>query len=320
LICLSFQVYSHQIMLKSFDLYNRGEQNAANILKDFLIENSNNAAEDIMPQNLKAYEFDLNADGSNEIIGIVYSEKYSTRAGYHLFILQKKSHNYEDISGLYVNCRHKVVVLKSKTNGYYALKTYSSRNLGEFPYMSKYSREGFFSSDCLYNTAANNIIMNIHSFRDFVKLYADNIKCYKKFNFQIPGGDNANKVLYTFILKDLEKFPEFTKIEQEHVMAYEFDLNADGINEILGIAYSTYYFSQNGYHLFILQKNLITGEYKDISVLNIEPLQNLFVLKEKTNGYYNLRFYTSDQPENLPSLAVFDSGTCMYLRNKLIHS
>lgn len=102
----------------------------------------------------------------------------------------------------------------------------------------------------------------------------------------------ASKILYNYVLTDVDMTPkeieEIARITPERVNAFEYDLNSDGIKEVIGVVYSTYYYgSIDGYHLFVLQKQNET--YKDVSSVSIEPIAgNLVILKKKKNGYYKL--------------------------------
>ena len=97
---------------------------------------------------------------------------------------------------------------------------------------------------------------------------------YKILDFSNEKSEpEANKILYEYVLKTQNKTPEeiknFARITPESVRAFEFDLNNDGTNEIVGVVYSTLYLGTAGYNLFILQKQ--PDGYKDISFSNFEP-------------------------------------------------
>ena len=120
---------------------------------------------------------------------------------------------------------------------------------------------------------------------------------YCKLDFS--GGESdkqAGKILYEYVLKELNKTPEeakdFARIEPETVKAFEVDLNDDGENEIVGVVYSTFYLGTAGYSLFILQKQ--QSWYKDISILVFEPQKKVYILKNKTNGYHDIKLSGSN--------------------------
>ena len=115
---------------------------------------------------------------------------------------------------------------------------------------------------------------------------------YKAIIFK-NGEKDANETLYEFIKKEYP--PEdlkFWDFSENSVCAYKVDLNNDGINEILGyvkpLSFQGWY---DGTNLFILKK--IKNEYINICISGIQfsPLRNLYILKNKTNEYYDLKFY-----------------------------
>lgn len=113
-----------------------------------------------------------------------------------------------------------------------------------------------------------------------------------QYNLMDNSEPAASKILYDYVLNNINMPPkeieEMTGITPESVNAFEYDLNGDGTNEIIGIVYSTYYYgSVDGYHLFVLQKQNET--YKNISMVSIEPMAgDLVILKKKKNGYHRL--------------------------------
>ena len=120
---------------------------------------------------------------------------------------------------------------------------------------------------------------------------------YRKLNFS--GGESdkhVGKILYEYVLKELNKTPEeakdFARIEPETVKAFEVDLNDDGEKEIVGMVYSTFYLGTAGYSLFILQKQ--HSGYKNISILVFEPQRKVYILKTKTNGYHDIKLSGSN--------------------------
>lgn len=120
---------------------------------------------------------------------------------------------------------------------------------------------------------------------------------YCKLDFSDGESDKqAGKILYEYVLKELNKTPEeakeFARIEPETVKAFEVDLNDDGEKEIVGVVYSTFYLGTAGYSLFILQKQ--QSEYKDISILVFEPQKKVYILNNKTNGYHDIKLSGSN--------------------------
>lgn len=120
---------------------------------------------------------------------------------------------------------------------------------------------------------------------------------YCKLDFSDGESDKqAGKILYEYVLKELNKTPEeakeFARIEPQSVRAFEIDLNDDGEKEIVGMVYSTLYLGTAGYSLFILQKQ--QSGYKNISILVFEPQRKVYILKTKTNGYHYIKLSGSN--------------------------
>lgn len=119
-------------------------------------------------------------------------------------------------------------------------------------------------------------------------VFACNVE--KIIDLQNSSEPSANKILYEYILESLKMTPkqvkEFANIDIQSIKAYEFDLNTDGENEVIGVCYSTFYWGTAGYHLFILQKN--SSQYEDISLLIFEPQSEVVILKEKNNNFFDL--------------------------------
>lgn len=118
----------------------------------------------------------------------------------------------------------------------------------------------------------------------------------------------ASKILYDHILAvegmSPAKIEEFANITLERVNAFEYDLNGDGTNEVIGVVYSTYYYGTAGYSLFILQKKGNT--YNDLtSVLNCEPLLPIKILKSRTNGYNDIKFHGGNAYNFKPFIAQY---------------
>lgn len=117
-------------------------------------------------------------------------------------------------------------------------------------------------------------------------------KCNLFQNFE----QEASRILYKYILsgEDMStEMIELARITPETVRAFEYDLNDDGVNEIIGTCYSTYYFGViTGYHLFILQLQN-NKRYKDISNVDFLPsTDNINILKNIKNNKFNRLFLT----------------------------
>lgn len=133
---------------------------------------------------------------------------------------------------------------------------------------------------------------------------------YKKLNFNDDKPNpQASKILYEYVLKSQNMSPAEIKdlagIEPKSAKAFEVDLNEDGINEIIGLVYSTFYWGTAGYSLFILQKQ--PNGYKDISTLVFEPQEIVDIRSEKTNGYHDIKL-TGSNGDNVQYVAKYKDG------------
>lgn len=133
---------------------------------------------------------------------------------------------------------------------------------------------------------------------------------YKKLNFNDDKPNpQASKILYEYVLKSQNMSPAEIKdlagIEPKSARAFEVDLNEDGIKEIIGLVYSTFYWGTAGYSLFILQKQ--PNGYKDISTLVFEPQEIVDIRSEKTNGYHDIKL-TGSNGDNVQYVAKYKDG------------
>ena len=133
---------------------------------------------------------------------------------------------------------------------------------------------------------------------------------YKKLNFNDDKPNpQASKILYEYVLKSQNMSPAKIKdlagIEPKSAKAFEVDLNEDGINEIIGLVYSTFYWGTAGYSLFILQKQ--PNGYKDISTLVFEPQEIVDIRSEKTNGNHDIKL-TGSNGDNVQYVAKYKDG------------
>ena len=133
---------------------------------------------------------------------------------------------------------------------------------------------------------------------------------YKTLDFSGEDSDAAaNKILYEYVLKEENMTPkeieEFARITPESTKAFQVDLNDDGINEIVGLVYSTLYWGTAGFSLLILQKQ--PDGYKDISLLIFEPQKGIDIKINKTNGYYDLKLFGSNH-DGVQYVAKYKDG------------
>ena len=133
---------------------------------------------------------------------------------------------------------------------------------------------------------------------------------YKKLNFNDDKSDpHASKILYEYVLKSQNMSPVEIKnlvgIKPKSAKAFEVDLNEDGIKEIIGLVYSTFYWVSAGYSLFILQKQ--SNGYKDISTLVFELQEIVEIRSRKTNGYHDIKL-TDSNGNSVQYVAKYKDG------------
>lgn len=133
------------------------------------------------------------------------------------------------------------------------------------------------------------------------------------------GEKDANKILYEHIKKiSTKESLEYWNFSEQSVCAYKVDLNNDGSKEIIGFARPLAFWSWNeGTDLFILKK--IKNEYINISVSGIQfsPNRNLYILKSKTKGYNNIKFYFLRASENDFGYASFKNNSYEWNYSKM---
>ncbi len=122
----------------------------------------------------------------------------------------------------------------------------------------------------------------------------------------------ASKLLYEYELKDLNTTPEkafeIFGFKESDVRAVFYDLNSDGVNEIIGYINRSCFWSRDGMALFILKKE--NGNYENISWLNTEPSLGVYVYENKTFGFCDLKvFPTKDW---IPRLAKYNKKCNCY--------
>lgn len=126
----------------------KSDANANKILYEYILKDQNMTPKEIeefaniTPESAKAFEVDLNDDGTNEIVGLISSTLYWGTAGFSLFILQKQPDGYKDISSLVFEPQGGIDIKINKTNGYYDLKLFGSNHNG-VQYVAKY-KDGMY--------------------------------------------------------------------------------------------------------------------------------------------------------------------------------
>ncbi len=128
----------------------------------------------------------------------------------------------------------------------------------------------------------------------------------KVYNILDVSEPNASKIMKDFVYKDLEKNVndqvELNRLKELvksfPVKAFEYDLNDDGVNEIIGLPPQIiYYFGPWGGSIIFLKKN--NGIYERIEDQILYTYEDKIVIfKEKTNGYHHMQFKKKGQSES----------------------
>jgi len=108
---------------------------------------------------------------------------------------------------------------------------------------------------------------------------------------------NASKILYEYILNEHKMSPEKAYdafgYKLSDVRAIFYDLNADGIDEILGYIDVPSSYSADGAYFEILSKQ--ANKYIWISLFNAYPHLGIKILDSKTDSYKDIVVYTTKQ-------------------------
>ena len=157
-----------------------------------------------------------------------------------------------------------------------------------------------------------NIIENDSDFVD----RPDNVTVIKSYDILNYSESNASRILCEYLISEIKKeSPEIQKyVTQEHelspktVNAFEYDLNSDGVNEIIGIPpLNSYYGGVSAIQFFILQK--FDGKYTNISDLSYSYEDRVDIFSSKTDGYNDMQFAdlreNSERIERLKKLGLY---------------
>lgn len=100
----------------------------------------------------------------------------------------------------------------------------------------------------------------------------------------------ASNILYEYALKKAnmtsEQAQEIFGYKLEDVRAVFYDLNSDGISEVIGYINAPSSYSRDGANFYILQRK--NTYYTDISLINAYPNNGIHILETKTNSYYDI--------------------------------
>ena len=145
------------------------------------------------------------------------------------------------------------------------------------------------------------------------------------YDFSTQRQPKASKILYEYIKEEEAPIDDEMKIINDdgsvtvikmksvlnRISAFEYDLNDDGENEIIGFTSNSAYWGTAGFSLFILQKYK-NNNYFDITyILNFEPALKFYILPNKTNGFKDIMLYGSTA-YNFKPMLIKNDGKVYY--------
>lgn len=134
---------------------------------------------------------------------------------------------------------------------------------------------------------------------------------YKVLN-QNNETEKYKQIILTFYLNDNKSdYKDNKNLNFGAVEAWEVDLDDDNLMEIVGFVCDGYFYGSVGRKIYILKKN--NGKYENISYFNAhKPGVDIEILKNKTNGFYDIRFYSALSDNS----GKFKSYTVQYKNGK----
>lgn len=103
----------------------------------------------------------------------------------------------------------------------------------------------------------------------------------------------ASRIMYEYELKEQNKTPqeayEAFGYKLSDVRAVFYDLNADGIDEVIGYIRSRGSWGQDGWWVQILKKENVV--YEHFASFNTEPELGIYILDTKTSGFHDLKVF-----------------------------
>lgn len=190
---------------------------------------------------------------------------------------------------------------------------------------SKYAKKIIISLITLIIVAACSFI--------FIKIkdyYANKPKVLPNgvvvYDFSKQRQAKASRILYEYIKKEEAPIDDEIEIinddgsvtvikmksDLSRISAFEYDLNDDGENEIIGFTSNSAYWGTAGFSLFILQKNKNINNYSNLAyILNFEPMLKFYILPNKTNEFKDIILYGSTA-YNFKPMIVKNNGKVYY--------
>lgn len=130
---------------QTFDFNSKGEEDANEILKEYVEKNL-----EIEDADTVAYNYDVDSDGKKEVIGIVKAAPFYTPAGYQLFIIKKNGDDWQNVkSDIYFD-NYKDLTVDSNEIKYQKSYFYKNKK-----YKAKYKKDEYITGKRLFDHFAN---------------------------------------------------------------------------------------------------------------------------------------------------------------------
>lgn len=158
------------------------------------------------------------------------------------------------------------------------------------------------------------IMVNFYNYANAeVITHNDNSKIYQTIKFK-SGDPKANRILYNFLINtESKRILKLANIQPEEIVAYKVNLNDYGEDEIIGYISRGPYWSREGWQLFILQMK--DGHYRNLAIHNFEPFDNVYIMKNKINGYREIKSYVTNLEVFLRTKEIEHMSTYMHYEN-----
>lgn len=221
------------------------ELNASEVLHGFV---NSKFKKNFYISDFSAIYRDLDNDGIDEIIGIMTPSILTSNKHYSFFLLKKINNKY-DFAAPILTYSNKNSLKISYEKNYSILEfdrpyeDYKTKKYTDYHYIYKY--DGEFSELPQYSFISEYFENN----KQILAGEIVNIDFYKNSNL------NAEKQLEKFVLSKENKDSKNILQKDAKFYATYYDLNNDGIDEILGIVNSTFLGGNIAYRFYVLQKN-----------------------------------------------------------------
>ena len=241
-----------------------------------------------------AFEYDIDDDGVDEIIGSNVAEPFFKDGYGEFYVLKKREDKYSLLAVFPVNIKtKKIYILEDKTNGLRDIGLLAEGSDNIDIWKAQYEEKNiYFDEDNefeIFNMKLNNFYayQYVYDEKEIKKLKRSAyIAEYEFFDGKKNNLDKA-KIFWEYLYKDIDD-----KDDRGRNWAISFDLNQDGVDEIIGINDSQLFCGVLMNCFDILQKNDEFGYQNIENILFNKDFYKFRILKHKTNGFYDLYLFS----------------------------